>query len=245
MDRYEALSQEIYDLSSTQGVETFSIGKTVEDRDIWGVDFGSGSRKVLMTGAIHAREWIASDLLRRLIRSLAREFPYSNLTVSVLPMLNPDGLVQAETNEEGLIHRKRQKTNANGVDLNRNFDVEWHPEATSPHNHPGEEPFSEPETRAIRAYVEKSNPEVLFDWHYRGGQIEGYGKAGQELAEIMAAVNDYQVIPKMHYIVRGSFGQWFLNEHDNRTALNIELDEYWPEDGRAIAAALEHLNADA
>lgn len=79
-----------------------------------------------------ASAFVALDIAERLIGdpSLIPE----GAEIWVVPDVNPDGL-EARTRE-----------NALGVDLNRNYDYEWGVAIN-----PGEAPFSEPETRAIRA----------------------------------------------------------------------------------------------
>jgi hypothetical protein len=46
-------------LSSLSGTTKFCIGKTYNSVDIFGVKFGSGPKNIIITGGIHAREWLS------------------------------------------------------------------------------------------------------------------------------------------------------------------------------------------
>ncbi|MEQ1501611.1 MAG: M14 family zinc carboxypeptidase [Myxococcota bacterium] len=70
-------------------------------------------------------------------------------TVWIVPDVNPDG------------HAAGTRTNAAGVDLNRNYAYEWSASAVRP----GDAPFSEPETRAIRAFGIAERPFVSLTLH--------------------------------------------------------------------------------
>jgi g-D-glutamyl-meso-diaminopimelate peptidase len=254
VDRYTALSGALQKLKK-DGLALTSIGRSVEGREIWAVSFGTGPRHILMTGAIHAREWIASDVLLELIRELAPGFHYANLSLAVVPMLNPDGVVVAETQTDRE-HKERQRSNARGVDLNRNFDAKWNTRGVHPEpdfvdaNYPGEAPFSEPETVAVRDLVQRFNPELLVDWHFRGGlvDIEDGGPRAREVGELLARCLDYRLVEGLHYETSGTFAQWFRKDKPNRSLVTVELrhgevERDWPEARRAALTLLEHLDA--
>jgi g-D-glutamyl-meso-diaminopimelate peptidase len=231
------------------------IGQSAEGREVWAFHFGSGPLRVLMTGALHAREWIATELLTKLISELGTGFDYPNLALTIVPMLNPDGVLVAETQTDR-VHKERQKSNANGVDLNRNFDANWNTAGTNPEpdfkdaNYPGTVAFSEPETQTIRTLVEKEDPRVLIDWHFRGGLVDGSGPLGLEIAKLLASENGYKVVEEMHYPVSGSFGQWFRKISPENTAVNVEIrsgevKEDWAENQEAIYKVLSFLDQNA
>lgn len=150
-------------------VELEQIGSSVENRPIravhisrWKGDKAPKYRTIIL-GGHHAREWLAHAttlcITERFIRGLkdpdSRHFRIlSNMTLSVIPMGNPDGYVR--THESNRMQRK----NANGVDLNRNWDIAWHTqgEADAPpeaENYPGTAAWSEPETAAYRDFIKK------------------------------------------------------------------------------------------
>lgn len=253
MDRYQDLTKRLRALHLGEP-QLASIGKSVEGRDIWALRLGQGRRRVLFTGALHGREWIATEILLRLSEQLAHEFSYSNLTLAVVPMLNPDGVVAA-ARQTDRVHKSRQKSNARGVDLNRNFDADWKGAGIDPEpsftdgNYPGEAPFSEPETAVIRDLVEEFDPEVVADWHFRGGllDIEHGGPRGRELAELLAGESGYEIVEGMHYASSGTFAAWLRRGHPERSVVTVEirhgeLEEDWPELGPAITKLLERLD---
>jgi hypothetical protein len=70
--------------------------------------------------------------------------------IYIVGALNVDGFETFQILE-------RARNNANGVDLNRNYDYEW--------NGGGPAPFSEPETRAVKDFVVQHNFSYSLDFH--------------------------------------------------------------------------------
>ena len=246
MDRYERLTR---DLEALGGVKQ-SIGVSALGRELWMVRFGEGPLKLLMTGALHGREWVASDLLQEAIVRLSQDYPYRRLSLTIVPMVNPDGVVAAQSQADRP-HKERQKSNARGVDLNRNFDSDWGTVGVDPEpdyrdaNYPGAEAFSEPETRSLRDLISESGPQYVIDWHARGGLIDGFGPRGEELARVMAGANGYGLVRNMHYPLSGTLSQWVRQRDPEVSAVNVEIkSEEEPDleaNVRAIRAALEWL----
>src|SRR3989338_1823952 len=142
------------------------IGKSLEGRNIDVYTYGNGRTHLAFVGGVHGGyEW-NSVLLAYSLLDYLNAFPDAvsgNLTVAVIPAANPDGVYKviekegrfapedAPSKEESILGR----FNANGVDLNRNFDCKWKPEGTWKGKtvSAGSQPFSEPETRALRDFV--------------------------------------------------------------------------------------------
>ena len=109
------------------------IGTSVEGRKIESYTYGKGEKKLLFVGGIHGGyEWNSVLLAYKFINYLDNNpgiIP-DNLTVSVIPSANPDG-VYAVTHKTGNFAVSDVSTysnvlasgrfNANEVDLNRNF----------------------------------------------------------------------------------------------------------------------------
>ncbi|MDQ3629254.1 MAG: hypothetical protein M3419_10675 [Actinomycetota bacterium] len=74
--------------------------------------------------------------------------------VWVIPTMNPDGYAADNRN------------NARGVDLNRNWPTNWEQTSTS-----GSAPASEPETRAMRAFLKRVQPTFITSLHQPFGVI--------------------------------------------------------------------------
>lgn len=165
----------------------------------------------------------------------------------VLPMCNPDGITLVQSGIDGLRseelrqgvldiyeHDKKTtsdfasltlseylqywKTNAAGVDLNRNFDTPaWENNKVKVPcaiEYRGEEPLSEPETKAMADYVSTlSNPVCSLAVHSRGEII--YFNCGQPdnsaelaLAQLVKGVTGYSI----KYESRGvaAFDDWCI-----------------------------------
>jgi g-D-glutamyl-meso-diaminopimelate peptidase len=97
------------------------------------------------------------------------------------------------------------QANANGVDLNRNFDAEWDKvdttEAASYMNYRGTAVESEPETKALVAYTDKYKFDATLSYHATGsaiywefGEDAAVNAASLRLAEAIKAVSAYEPI---------------------------------------------------
>jgi len=107
-------------------VYVFSIGKSVLGKDIWCIRLTNERNKeikssCLIDGCIHGCEWEAGEACLYLAEYLLINFDANETITNILnssviyiiPLLNPDGR-QANT-----------RWNDNGIDLNRNFDVDF------------------------------------------------------------------------------------------------------------------------
>ncbi|PKA96497.1 zinc carboxypeptidase [Flavobacteriaceae bacterium MAR_2009_75] len=98
------------------------IGKSVQNRSIEMITFGSGPIKILMWSQMHGNESTTTKAVFDLI-NLVVERPelcinfLDNCTISIIPMLNPDG-AEAYT-----------RVNANEIDLNRDAQEKTQPES--------------------------------------------------------------------------------------------------------------------
>ncbi|MCI0404501.1 MAG: immune inhibitor A [candidate division Zixibacteria bacterium] len=168
----------------------FSIGQSLEGREIWGVKLSNlpngkdGRPEVLYTALTHAREPAGMEVLLYTIRHLLQNYgsdSYVNTLLNTrdlyfLPVLNPDGYVynQATNPSGGGFWRKNRRPNAGGsfgVDLNRNFGYLWGLDdfGSSPNpaneTYRGTAPFSEPETQRLRDFVLSQNFTFEIDYH--------------------------------------------------------------------------------
>jgi len=162
-----------------------SIGKTHEDRDIMMVtlsmDIKDESLKpaLLFTGTIHAREWIGHELSLKFIEYILHNYEInpkikeylSRSTLYIVPCLNPDGYEYSRKHFSfWRKNRRKNKDGSYGVDLNRNFSIGFKKTNSMSSNiYGGEEPFSEPETLAIKEFVDShSNITIALDYHSQG-----------------------------------------------------------------------------
>lgn len=171
-----------------------ALGKTVKGRDIMASIYGSGAKRVLIFGGIHGNEQHTTVLARALAVNLNSETLPPNLTVIVVPDVNPDGLMAAT------------RVNANGVDINRNFPSKtWRSEYTDQMHYPGVKPSSEPETRAVLSLLERYPPHLVVTLHAALGCVNWDGPGGP-LAQTLASVNGYPLCAYLGYETPGSLG---------------------------------------
>ena len=167
------------------------LGHSVQGRAIRGVELGAGPRWVAVIGGIHqgneANTTVLVNLLLNHFRDNPAEIP-DGVGLAFIPDLNPDGAVAGT------------RANANGVDLNRNWDAGWQPDTFGPFGllpgGGGTRPFSEPETRALaRHLVDRPFVAAIF-YHSKGGVVVP-GRAGDdgggsvELASTIARAAQY------------------------------------------------------
>lgn len=152
---YEDVSNEIKRLKGTYPglIDYHSLGKTTYQRDVWAVKLGNGKRTVFINGSHHAREWITTQLIMKMIEEYANAYQKNSLvgkynvhdildeyTIWFVPMVNPDGVTLQQRGLSAFpkeVHSKliamnegsrdftRWKANANGVDLNRQYPPNW------------------------------------------------------------------------------------------------------------------------
>ena len=124
--------------------------------------------KVLMTGSIHAREYVTAELATRLAEHLLTNYGtdpdvtwfLDHQEVHLVLNMNPDGRKKAET---GLSWRKNTDSDycatpsSIGIDLNRNFPYNWgccggSSSVGCSETYRGPSAASEPEVQAVRDY---------------------------------------------------------------------------------------------
>jgi len=162
-----------------------SIGKTWENRDIMlakvtlNVENADLKPALLFTGTIHAREWIGNELAVSFIDYLLKNYntnpqilkTITKNTLYIVPCLNPDGFEYSRNHFS--FWRKNRRDNGDGsfgVDLNRNFSVGYSKSKdTSSNVYSGPKPFSEPETKAMKNFVDShNNITIALDYHSQG-----------------------------------------------------------------------------
>lgn len=218
------------DVPSRQVLE---IGLSRSGRVISATLKGGAKRYVVVLAGIHGDEAASVVLAEALASSLESDPIPSNITVVIVPRLNPDGLISGT------------RVNANGVDLNRNFPTKsWTPDASGKRYYPGKEPASEPETQAIISLIERFPPELLISIHVPLGCINWDGPA-ENIAKIMARSNGYPLRSDIGYPTPGSLGMYAGVERkiptitlELRAAASAELIR---ENLPALRAAIVHI----
>jgi len=221
------------------------IGKSVEGRNIESFTYGEGDgdKHLLFVGGIHGGyEWNsvllaygAMDYLKANPTSIP-----SNMTVTIIPSANPDGVYKvigkegrfalADVPKEAPATPGLGRFNAHNVDLNRNFDCKWKPESTwrSKVVSAGTAPFSEPEAIAIRDFVVANKPDAVIFWHSQANAVyasectKGVLPETLDIMNAYAVAAGYQAIKSFDaYPVSGDAEGWLASI--NIPAITVEL----------------------
>ncbi len=182
LDRLHALYPDVVS-------EKWSIGQSIEGRELWVVRISGSSEHqptLFINSAIHAREPGGVSTVFGFIHYLMRRYGVDPKITWLLdhrefyyePVVNPDGYVYNEFSD-GWWRKNKRDNNGNGhfdpdydgVDLNRNFGYMWgydnygsSPDPTS-QTYRGTGPFSEPETDNMRAFADSIRPTIAVNYH--------------------------------------------------------------------------------
>ena len=176
------------------------IGYSVNGLPLDLYTFGSGQHERMIVAGIHGGdEWNTVTLANQLIIHI-NKYPNTipdDITLYILRDLNPDGEARA--------HNKYGRMNSNGVDLNRNFPVNWQADwdRSGCWNYlpttGGSIAGSEPETQALLNFIKSHNIEVLISYHSAALGIFPGGNPWDEnsirLAQSIAEVSPYPFPP--------------------------------------------------
>lgn len=235
--------------------------------------------RVLYNSLIHSREGVTVMVLLNYLAWLVENYGRVDSVTSLvdgremyfIPLLNPDGYEinwQSYRNSSpGRFGNWRKNARDNnqdgtlnfydGVDLNRNFDYKWGYDDTgsSPltfvDNYRGPSAFSEPETRAVRDFINSQNFVSAVNFHSYGSVLINpwgynasvqppdaglYARLGKELTREnrYPAGNVNQTLGG-HYLVNGEFTDWQYGDslHPKIMAWSMEIGEeradgFWP-----------------
>ena len=200
-------------------VEIYTLGTTVEEREIPMIRITQKQNRsselfvpgILFVGSHHAREHLATEvpllLAQYLVQNYESNSEIKNLIDSrdiyIVPILNVDGKLYDIKGKRYKLWRKNRSFNKNsskrGVDLNRNYAYGWGTggSSKSPGSsvYMGPSPFSEPETTAIKNFIEIApNIRILLSFHTYselilypwGGSYNHVGGVDQKIFEKMA-----------------------------------------------------------
>ena len=137
-----------------------------------------------------------------------------------IPCLNPDGMVL------------NRRTNANGVDLNRNFPTKnWGEDTSKAGDNPsdyfgGKSAGSEIETQFVMEVIEEYKPEKILTLH-APYKVVNYDGPARDWAESVSKIINYPVEESIGYPTPGSFGTYAGVER-NIPVITLELDEEIP-----------------
>jgi hypothetical protein len=207
------------------------IGTSVQGRAIQAYTYGHGETQLMFVGGVHGGyEWnsviLAYDFMDYLETNPAA-IP-RNLAITVIPAANPDGVYKVVGKEGRFtvadMPAKKDESpgrfNANGVDLNRNFDCKWQPKGTwkSRIVSAGTAPFSEPESRAIRDFVLENHPVAAIFWHSQANAVyaseckNGILPQTLEIMKVYADASGYPEVKSFSsYAITGDAEGWLAS----------------------------------
>lgn len=167
---------------------------------------------ILIIGVVHGDEPQGEFLINNYLtktNELRQELLF-------IPCLNPDGK-ELET-----------RTNANEVDINRNFPTENWKLGEKNRYFGGEKPASEIETNFVIDIVEKYAPKLIITLH-TPFKIVNYDGEAREISERIAEIFKYPTEESIGYPTPGSFGTWAGVER-KIPIITIEMDEEIPQE---------------
>jgi g-D-glutamyl-meso-diaminopimelate peptidase len=250
------------DLNRLKNVYPFmqvpSIGKSVLGKSIPEALVGNGSKRVHYNGSFHANEWITTPVImtflndyllavtnKTSIRGLSMANFYNQTTLSIVPMVNPDGVdlvLNGPPEEEpwnesvielnnGSTNFSGWKANIRGVDLNDQFPAKWelekarNPSKPGPRDYVGERPLSEPEAIGMADLTRKRDFSRVLAFHTQGEVIYwGFDNLEPPEAETMvnefARVSGYQPVKTIESYA--GYKDWFIQDW-RRPGFTVEL----------------------
>ena len=262
-----------------------SIGLSLEGRNIWAIkisdnyNLNENEPEVLYTGLHHAREPMSYMNLFYFMHWIGENYNdnplaqhlVNNRELWFIPAINPDGLVynQSIAPNGGGMQRKNVRETCSftpiGVDLNRNYSYMWGYDNEGSSNdgcnetYRGNSPFSEPESQAVRDFVNQHDFKINFNYHsYSDLLIYPFGyeyenQASQEDIDIfieygqdMVQYNNYTLGtgPDLLYPVNGEACDWMYGEKNifsYTPEIGSNSDGFWPPTSRILPLAEENL----
>lgn len=245
-----------------RSISVVFIGESILGHAIPAVTLGDPSteRGVLYVGAHHGMEWITSVILLRFINEYAenlasaRQMYGLNMTylartrhITVIPMLNPDGvnlqiggipggcpIADRLLRMNGSKNFKKWQANARGVDLNHNYNAGFaeykHLEAElkidggCATKYSGEYPESEPESGALANLLRYDTTiQALLTLHTQGEEIYcgSGGSASQKIGKIISRMCGYELCRPEGSAAYGGLTDWYTAEF-GRPAFTLE-----------------------
>ena len=208
-------------------------GRSVQGRSIEARCSGADADSwVYLLGGVHGDEIEGIYVLEQLISRLENEWDWKGDGL-VIPVLNPDG------KEAG------KRTNARGVDLNRNLpSAHWCADSRGEDYMPGEEPLSEPENRFLDGLFKSHRPRLVMTFH-SWKPLLNYNGDCRGIAEFLGSYNNYSVCSDIEgHPTPGSLGEYgpevyncpVLTLEFPKLSSGITLEEIWEENAAGLTA---------
>ncbi len=149
------------------------VGESLEGRPLYSATVGEGERKLMIVTQQHGDEPTGTEAAMLLLEWLsgdseAAQALRSEITVTVMPRVNPDGFERWEQLAAGdaiFDETIDPRRNSADIDLNRTWD-----------SSEVFDPALIPETLAVRQVLEAFQPELILDYHNQNNYINDAGE---------------------------------------------------------------------
>ena len=234
-----------------------TLAETICGNEIIELRIGKGPIHLHINAGMHANESINTNLLlvfitRYLFVLYDESFSdlqtlLSRFTLSIVPMVNPDGIDLLHDPEalpvffyrnalyinQNVSDVSNWKANLNGVDINNQFPALWEKifqipfkkNEPSPRDYPGIAPLTEKEALALYHLVQKNDFQSVLCLHTQGEEFYwGFQFCEPAISsmqsEILEAISGYKRIQTVESY--GGFKDWFIQEY-RRPGFTIEV----------------------
>lgn len=237
---------------SDLGPQQLTIGFSAGNRPIEAVRLGGGPRAVVLIGGLHSGAApstvaLAERAIEHFSANLAEIPP--EVTVYVITNANPDSLP--------VVGELDGRLNANGVDLNRNWDCRWVKDASFRGNVVpglgGPAAFSEPETQTLVAFIQDVAATAVVFWEARTanglsspGACDGPSQVSVPLAQVYGIAAGYPIADfenLTNQTLNGDGTNWL--DGQSIPAIAVILPDYvtvdWAENLAGIQAVLRDI----
>jgi hypothetical protein len=214
----DAVSHGVVLAAATVGVARSEvIGYSVQHRPITAYELGDphATYRAVVLGSMHGFYERAGEVVTRALRT--ESIPVG-LDLWVIDTLNPDGDALS------------QRTNAHGVDLNRNWPDLWIPISragcTAFHcYYSGPRALSEPETAAMYAFLKRIKPNRVVSMHQPLDGVDTTDGGAKDAAFRDALAHNLNLPLKAftcYGVCQGSMTAW-LTRYTSTTAISVEF----------------------
>ncbi len=275
-------------------IQVINVCKTYDDRNVYDVVIGDlkSENHILIMGAMHAREYITTQVVMRQLCDYIEKINNNdseilalsqNTALHFVPMVNPDGVTICQKGIDGLKTQKvrdsvlnicestgfydytQWKANAQGIDINRNFDADWDAyvgaQVPSSERYKGEYPHCSPEAAGLVELTRNYGFKRTISYHAKGSLIYWYFKQTgslleetQSFAHAISSATGYYLEGDYTKVDAAGYKDWALCKM-NIPSITIEVggeapllpvpaeyfDNIWEENKNVIRETLREL----
>lgn len=263
-------------------VQYRALGKSPYGRTIWAIKLGKGDGTVLYNASHHAREWITTNISMEMIDAYSDAYKknttyqgynvrslLNDVSIWIVPMVNPDGVTLQQSGlkefpksahsgikkmNNGSTNFKRWKSNAQGIDLNRQYPAGWNEiprsEAPKPYYkmYKGTKPLQAPEVKLLYNFTNYISPETTISYHTSGrilywhylNKKENYNR-DYAMAKKFAEYTKYKLVKANNDVQGGGYKDWYIKQF-GRPGFTPELSYHVGETNPPVSVINEEWN---